>query len=233
MSPVYAALFFRNADGDAQRQAMVLFAACAYAIRLNGNYFRAEKWGFIGLEDWRYVQIRKQLEARGWSWLIPSFLLVYIAQWLMIYLACAPIYYIMMDTSPINMRDVAFCALTLGGVLLEFFADSQLQNFIAYDKKPGAILDTGLWALSRHPNYLGQCVVWLGFGLWGYMSGSGVLVFVGSCNILGLIVFYSIDAMEERMTDVPSRRPAFEHYQKSTSRLMLWPQSHKYKSAKH
>ena len=224
-SPVYAALFFLNSAGNPERQQLCLFLSCLYCVRLNANYFRAEGWGFVGLEDWRYVVIRKQLAARGIGWLIPSFFLVYISQWIMVFLATAPIYFVMTDASQLSVLDAACAAIMLSGILLEFFADSQLQNFIAFEKQPGTILQTGLWSLSRHPNYAGQCLVWLGLGLWGLSSGSEALVFAGSCNIAALVVFYSIDAMEERMLATPSRRKAFESYQKSTSRLLLWPRS--------
>ncbi len=224
-SPVYAALFFFNSVGNLDRQQLCLFLSCLYCVRLNANYFRAEGWGFVGLEDWRYVVIRKQLEARGISWLIPSFFLVYVSQWLMVFLATAPIYYIMTDTSEFASKDIIYGSVMFAGILLEFFADSQLQNFIAYEKKPGSILESGLWSLSRHPNYLGQCVIWLGLGLWGYACDSGLLVFIGSCNILALVLFYSMEAMEQRMLGAPSRRKAFEAYQKSTSKLLLWPRS--------
>jgi steroid 5-alpha reductase family enzyme len=224
-SPVYAALFFANAVGNTQRQQFVLLLSCLYCVRLNGNYFRSEGWGFIGLEDWRYVDIRRQLAARGIGWVIPSFFLVYISQWVMVFLATAPIYYIMRDTSAFGPRDGLCAALMLSGIVLEFLADSHLQNFIAFEKKPGTILQTGLWALSRHPNYLGQCIVWLGLGLWGLNSDSGWLIFLGSCNIIGLVVFYSVDAMEKRMLETPSRRRIFSEYQRTTSKLLLWPSS--------
>jgi steroid 5-alpha reductase family enzyme len=82
---------------------------------------------------------------------------------------------------------------------------------------------SGLWKYSRHPNYLGQCLFWFGLGAWGVHHGAGWIVFALSQNIVGLIVFYSIPAMEQKMLQTPSRRKAFENYQKSTSRFILWP----------
>ena len=70
---------------------------------------------------------------------------------------------------------------------------------------------------------MGQLTFWLGCSFWGWFSGSPWFIFLGSFNISGLIVFYSIDAMEQRMLAVPSRRAAFLAYQKSTSKLLLWP----------
>lgn len=51
----------------------------------------------------------------------------------------------------------------LAGVLIETAADSQLAAFKADPANAGKTLRTGLWALSRHPNYLGEILVWSGF----------------------------------------------------------------------
>jgi steroid 5-alpha reductase family enzyme len=222
LSPVYAALFFWNDSGDYYRQALVFFVSCVYAVRLNSNYFRNEGWGFIGYEDWRYVSMRQWLLERGVGWLFPSFVLVYFLQWLMVYLASIPIFYVMTDSSPLAPRDALGAGITLGGMWLEFLADSHLKNFVTFERKRGQIMQKGLWALSRHPNYVGECIVWFGFGLWGYLSGSGVLVALGTCNVFVVVWFYSMDAMEQRMLNVPSRRLAYERYQRSTSTFLPW-----------
>ncbi len=223
-SPVYAALFFWNTAGNTQRQELALVLSCLYCIRLNGNYFRAEGFGFP--EDWRYLDIQRQLQARGIGWAIPSFFLVYVSQWLMIFGATAPIYYIMTDASSFQLHDIACSGIVLSGILLEFFADSQLQDFVLKKKSSGDIINSGLWRFSRHPNYLGQCVFWAGLGVWGLFSGCGWLVFVGSCNISALILFYSIDAMEQRMLANPFRKKAYEEFQRTTSKLLLLPRRH-------
>ncbi len=222
LSPVYAALFFWNDSGNRDRQTLVLFVSFVYAVRLNSNYFRNLGWEFIGYEDWRYVSMRQWLKERGFSWLGPSFVLVYFLQWLMVYLACIPVYYIMTDSSHFALHDVVCAGLALGGVWLEFLADSHLKNFAAFEKKRGQVLQSGLWALSRHPNYVGECTVWFAFGVWGYLSGSGILIAIGSCNVLAVVRVYSIDVMEQRMLSVPSRRSIYQTYQRTTSKFWLW-----------
>jgi steroid 5-alpha reductase family enzyme len=145
---------------------------------------------------------------------------VYFLQWLMVYLASIPIFYVMTDSSSFAPRDALCAGVALAGIWLEFLADSHLKNFAAFERRRGQVLQSGLWALSRHPNYVGECIVWFGFGVWGYLSGSGVLVAVGSCNVLAVVRVYSIDAMEQRMLNVPSRRAAYESYQRSTSKFL-------------
>jgi steroid 5-alpha reductase family enzyme len=176
LSPVYAVLFFYdNSAPLSVRQELVFIASFLYAIRLNGNYFQANGWSFIGLEDWRYVIIRKQLEAKGINWSVPGFVLVYISQWLMVWLATIGIYDIMTSSHNLNFSDMFGFLLIVCGVLLEFVADQQLINFISFSKSAkNPVMKTGLWSVSRHPNYIGQMLIWvsLNFSLLFFCSHS-------------------------------------------------------------
>ncbi|MCW2921292.1 MAG: hypothetical protein JWL76_1166 [Thermoleophilia bacterium] len=56
------------------------------------------------------------------------------------------------------------------GVLLEATADRQLRRFLARraaGEEPDRYLTRGVWAWSRHPNYAGDAITWIGFGLFG------------------------------------------------------------------
>jgi steroid 5-alpha reductase family enzyme len=53
----------------------------------------------------------------------------------MVYFAALPLYYVMSATNEFSLWDVVFFSLAFSGPILEFFADSQLQNFIRFEKK--------------------------------------------------------------------------------------------------
>jgi len=55
--------------------------------------------------------------------------------------------------------------LWLAGFLIEAFGDWQLWKFKQNPLNKGKILDSGLWAWTRHPNYFGESLIWWGFGL--------------------------------------------------------------------
>jgi steroid 5-alpha reductase family enzyme len=60
--------------------------------------------------------------------------------------------------------------VVLGGMLLEAVADAQLARFRrrrAAGTEQRRYLTSGTWAWSRHPNYAGDAIVWIGFGLLG------------------------------------------------------------------
>jgi steroid 5-alpha reductase family enzyme len=50
----------------------------------------------------------------------------------------------------------------VSGFAIELAADSQKSRFRANPENKGKFINTGLWASSRHPNYFGEIVLWVG-----------------------------------------------------------------------
>jgi len=48
------------------------------------------------------------------------------------------------------------------GFSIEVVADAQKSRFNANPENKGKFIHTGLWARSRHPNYFGEIVLWIG-----------------------------------------------------------------------
>jgi steroid 5-alpha reductase family enzyme len=53
----------------------------------------------------------------------------------------------------------------LVGFAIEVAADTQKSRFIADPQNKGKFIQSGLWARSRHPNYFGEILLWLGVAL--------------------------------------------------------------------
>jgi steroid 5-alpha reductase family enzyme len=107
----------------------------------------------------RYEIFRKKIDAMGIGWWWSSFWIVYISQFLMIWLSTLPLWTLVSKNTPINMWDIAAAVVTFIAIIIEGFADDQLQTYMEKrSKNPNStslILDTGLWKYSRHPNYFG------------------------------------------------------------------------------
>ena len=60
--------------------------------------------------------------------------------------------------------------LFLFGLAIEIIADYQKTIFRKDEKNKDNFIKTGLWALSRHPNYLGEIILWLGVSVISFSS---------------------------------------------------------------
>jgi steroid 5-alpha reductase family enzyme len=97
-------------------------------------------------------------------------------------------------------------AVWLVGVTFEAVGDWQLRAFKSDPANRGVVMDRGLWAWTRHPNYFGDAAVW--WGLWlititGWLS----LATVGSPLLMTYFLVYATGA---RLTEkFMAGRPGF------------------------
>jgi steroid 5-alpha reductase family enzyme len=72
------------------------------------------------------------------------------------------------------------------GFYFESTADKQLKDFLKNPKNKGKIMQSGLWAYSRHPNYFGEVTMW--WGIWLLNLASNWWTIVGPLTITYLIL---------------------------------------------
>ncbi|CAL1547301.1 unnamed protein product [Lymnaea stagnalis] len=75
------------------------------------------------------------------------------------------------DNTRIKTRDYAGWGLWGLGFLMEVLADYQKSQFRKNPENAGKFINTGLWSISRHPNYFGEILMWSGL----YVSASSTL----------------------------------------------------------
>ncbi|WP_295844003.1 DUF1295 domain-containing protein [uncultured Microbacterium sp.] len=66
------------------------------------------------------------------------------------------------DRAPLDGFAIAGIVVWLAGMVFEVVADLQKQAFRADPANKGEFIRTGLWSRSRHPNYFGEILVWVG-----------------------------------------------------------------------
>ena len=108
------------------------------------------------------------------------------------------------------MLDVLAVLVTAAAIAVEAGADRQLRRFLTSPRKPGQILDTGLWAFSRHPNYFGEVLFWWGVWLFGLAADpSRWWTIVGPAGITALFLGISVPMMDKRML---ARHPGYAEH---------------------
>lgn len=140
---------------------------------------------------------------------------------------CLPLYVVHSVDKPLNIWDIVAVLVCLSGIVIAYFADSQLHQFVSKNEKLKQLgkpvvpnLDRGLWGYSRHPNYFGEQLWWWGLVLFAWNLGHG-WTFVGSL-INSLCLAYVTILVEERMLKKESRAHAYRLYQKTTSVWIPW-----------
>lgn len=198
------------------RRAVVVALVLAWAARLTFNWARG--WRGLGHEDWRYVDLRAKTGRAYW---LVSFFGLHFFPTVLVYLGClALIPSLVTGARPLGALDVAGFAVTAAAVAIEAVADAQLHAF-RRTAKPGDIMDAGLWAWSRHPNYLGEMLFWWGLFLFALAADpTAWRTGVGAFAISALFVFISVPMLDRRSL---ARRPAYARHMRRVSAIVFWP----------
>ena len=124
-------------------------------------------------EDPRYARWRQRSGARWWWW---SYFQIFLLQGVVIWIWAVPLVFGMRAPGEIGFWHIAGALVWLVGFVFEAGSDWQLARFKRQRTDRSQLLDTGLWALTRHPNYFGHTCMWWGYGVfalahpWGWLS---------------------------------------------------------------
>ena len=113
-------------------------------------------------------------------------------------------------------------AVWLLGVVFEAVGDAQLSRFKAEAGNHGKVMDRGLWAWTRHPNYFGDTAVWWGLYLVAASAWPGVLTILSPVVMTYFLVFATGARLLEKEM---STRPGYPEYQQRTSYFLPRPPS--------
>jgi steroid 5-alpha reductase family enzyme len=208
VAPVPIALYWilipEAGDANALRQLVVGTLLSVWAVRLTYNWARG--WTGLDHEDWRYVDKRQQ--AGSLYWLV-SFVGLHMMPTLMVFAGCLALWpALVTGTQPFGVLDGIAAVITGGAIWLEARADKQLRQFRLSKPPPEAILDSGVWAYCRHPNYLGEIGFWWGmFAFALAASPTAAWAGAGAVAITLLFRFISLKLIDDRML---ARRPDYK-----------------------
>lgn len=108
----------------------------------------------------------------------------------------------------------------LVGILFEAVGDAQLKAFKADPANQGTVMDRGLWAWTRHPNYFGDACVWWGLWLVAAEAWPGVLTVLSPVAMTYVLAFGTGARLLERSM---AQRPGYPEYMERTSMFFPLP----------
>ncbi len=208
---IVAAVF---GHGDAGRRWLLLALVSTWALRLSWHIYR--KTAGKG-EDARYANLLRGATAGQVVrkvFLLQGFLTLFVSFPLQLSAVSGP------TSKPLLAVTGLGLAVWLVGVIFEAVGDRQLRVFKSDPANRGVIMDRGLWAWTRHPNYFGDACVW--WGLWLItINGWVPLTTVVSPLVM---TYFLVDVSGARLTEKYMKgRPGFAEYQKRTAYFVPRP----------
>jgi steroid 5-alpha reductase family enzyme len=197
------------------RGAFVCILVSVWGLRL-AQHIHARNKGRA--EDYRYLAWRK-----AWGrWFYPrAYVQVYLLQGFFLFLIALPIFFVNKSAElALSFFDVLGGAIWFLGFYFEAVGDAQLSRFIKDPENKGKLMQNGLWAYTRHPNYFGEVTQWWGIWFIAFAVPNGWLSIVGPITITCLILYVSgIPLLEKKM----SEHPDFSAYKQRVSIFFPWP----------
>lgn len=193
------------------RAILILVLVTIWALRLS-IYLTWRNFG--KQEDHRYQAIRQNNQPHFW---LKSLYIVFALQALLAWIISLPLLGAATSHQPINWLDYVGISLWLTGFLWESIADRQLARFKANPANKGAVMDSGLWRYSRHPNYFGECCVWWGYYLLAVAAGAWWSLPAPLLMTLLLLKVSGVALLEK---DIGQRRPAYAAYIAKTNAFL-------------
>jgi steroid 5-alpha reductase family enzyme len=200
------------------RRIMVAAMVAAWGLRL-GTYLALRAAGAKS-EDPRYAALRREWGARFQR---RMYGVVVVQAPVSAVLALTVLIAARENHPAFRVQDAIGLALFIVCLAGETLADLQMSAFRRNPANRGEVLDRGLWAWSRHPNYVFEVAIWVAYPIIA-IDPNGPRSFV---SILAPLMMYlvvrhaaGVGPLEEAM--VRSRGNAYRRYQERVSLLFPW-----------
>lgn len=195
------------------RANLLSFMVLAWAIRLGVFLFiRVKRSG----EDSRFREIKTRFLRFLFTWTLGGL-------WVLLTAATALAAITSGRAVPLGYSAYIGGALWLIGFLFETIADRQKSAFKAKAENKGRFINTGLWTLSRHPNYFGEITLWIGVAIVAapVLQGWQLMTLVSPLFVIFLLCRVSgIPLQEKQAEERWGNDPDYQRYVQATPVLI-------------
>ena len=223
--------------GMSTRLVVMAILATLWGIRLTFNFarkgaYRLKFWE--GNEDYRWSVVRSGPPFKGnkIAWMLFDFFFISIYQNVLVLMITFPALVSMNSTIPFGWVDAIAAVFVLAFIVYETVADEQQWAFQtrkwAMINSGQALQDlpepynkgfntTGLWKLSRHPNYFAEQGTWIAFYIFSIGAGIGLFNWSVIGALLLVVLFLGSSALAEQISG--SKYPEYDNYCKTVSKF--------------
>lgn len=187
--PIIYVWFMAYKGGFDSRLVLMACLATAWGIRLTLNFARrdAYSWKFwSGEEDYRWAILRQNPVLKGKvRWTLFSFFFICLYQNAVVLAFTLPMIVLFKYLGqPIGVAEWVLAAVFIVLLVIETIADQQQWDFhkeknrLKAEGKPltghyaDGFVQSGLWAIVRHPNYFAEQAIWVVFYLFSVAAGN-------------------------------------------------------------
>jgi steroid 5-alpha reductase family enzyme len=210
---VLAVLLSPVVDG---RSLLLLALVATWAIRLGSFLFRrVHKVG----KDGRFDEVKPFFLRFLNFWTVQGL-------WVAFTLATALAAITSTTRKELDMFALIGFLIWLLGFAFEIVADFQKNRFRANPENTGKFIRTGLWAWSRHPNYFGEIVLWIGVAVIALpvLRGWQWVTLISPVFVILLLTRVSgVPMLEKRADDKWGGQEDYEAYKARTPVLIPRP----------
>ena len=188
----------------------LLLTVLLWGTRLTANW--AYTFKSMAHEDWRYRMLR---EKTGRAYPLVNFVGIHMVPTLVVYLCTLPAAAVILGSARGNFLGFVGIAVSLGGIVLQGLSDVQMHKFRKSGR--GGFIREGLWKNSRHPNYLGEILMWWGVGICAVsvLGMNFAYLFAGALANTMLFAFVSIPLAEGKQ----AKKEGYAEYRAATRAL--------------
>ena len=193
---------------------IIVGCVAVWAIRLGSFLFlRIHKAG----EDRRFRTIKPNFTRFLMTWTLQG-------MWVSMCLLC--VLTALSSYSGVVMNSIFFIGLLVFilGLSIEIIADYQKTVFRRNIENKDKFITTGLWSLSRHPNYFGEILLWTGIAIMSISSLQGLqyITLISPIFVYILLVYISgVRILEAQAEKKWGHLDSFKEYIKNTPRLFF------------
>ena len=195
------------------RSLLITAMVVIWAARLGTFLFRRiRRDGF----DRRFARLKTAAVPFFMTWTLQGL-------WVSVTLSCALAAVTASRATALDWTFAVGTAIWGFGFAIEVAADHQKQRFRSAPDNADRFIDTGLWAYCRHPNYLGEILLWTGIAVVALpaLHGLSHVTLISPVFVWALLARISgIPMLEARAERKWGSEPAYQAYKARTPALL-------------